>query len=174
MKAWGARWLYSIVVCQRANLLRPWQTPQRNVLVRFRIAILVECRVNCHRTAANQNEAAVKQLRLGLFIPTLISLVLRFLFRRDSIPPSKGVLALYILTYFPAFFLSNYLIKIGTTRRDPQTGTLISYGEDLNQTGVTEWCFDILYITCTLPAQLTSITADPEMTSHSTRGLPSR
>ncbi|RXW25145.1 hypothetical protein EST38_g660 [Candolleomyces aberdarensis] len=96
---------------------------------------------------ANQNEAAVKQLRLGLFIPTLISLVLRFLFRRDSLPPSKGILALYVLTYFPAFFLSNYLIKIGTTRRDPQTGALISYGEDLNQTGVTEWCFDILYIT---------------------------
>jgi hypothetical protein len=90
----------------------------------------------------------VKQLRLGLFIPILISLVLRFLFRRHTLPPSKAILALYVLTYFPAFFLSNYLIKIGTTRRDPQTGALISYGEDLGQTGVTEWCFDILYITC--------------------------
>ncbi|KAF6762561.1 hypothetical protein DFP72DRAFT_560508 [Ephemerocybe angulata] len=96
---------------------------------------------------ANQNETTVKQLRLGMFAPMLLSLVLRFLFRRASFPPSKGIIALYVLTYFPAFFLSNYLIKIGTTRRDPNTGALISYGEDLHQTGVTEWCFDILYIT---------------------------
>ncbi|KAF9468977.1 hypothetical protein BDZ94DRAFT_559265 [Collybia nuda] len=96
---------------------------------------------------ANQNEVAVKTLKLGMVIPTVISLVLRFLFRRDSLPPSKGSLAIYVVTFFPAFFLSNYLVKIGTTRRDPTTGTLISYGEDLNQTGVTEWCFDILYVT---------------------------
>ena len=97
---------------------------------------------------AHQNEAAVKTLKLGMIIPTIISLVLRFLFRRDSFPPSKGSLAIYIVTFFPAFFLSNYPVKIGTTRRDPTTGTLISYGEDLNQAGVTEWCFDILYVTC--------------------------
>jgi hypothetical protein len=78
----------------------------------------------------------------------MISLVLRFLLRRDTLPPSKGSLAIYIATFLPAFFLSNYLVKIGTTRRDPTTGTLISYGEDLSQTGVTEWCFDILYVTC--------------------------
>jgi len=96
---------------------------------------------------AQQNEAAVKSLRLGMIIPTIISLVLRFLFRRGSLPPSKTSLAIYIVTFFPSLFLSNYLIKIGTPRRDPTTGTLLSYGEDLNQSGVTEWCFDILYIT---------------------------
>ncbi|GLB33564.1 putative protein of unknown function (DUF788) [Lyophyllum shimeji] len=96
---------------------------------------------------ANQNEAAVRTLRLGMLVPTVISLILRFLFRRESLPPSKGSLAIYIVTFFPAFFLSNYLIKIGTTRRDPTTGMLISYGEDLYQPGVTEWCFDILYVT---------------------------
>ncbi|KAK2466494.1 hypothetical protein APHAL10511_002136 [Amanita phalloides] len=96
---------------------------------------------------ANQNEAAVKTLKLGLFMPTIISLLLRLLLRRSSLPPSRGSLAVYIVTFFPAFFLSHYLIKIGTTRRDPTTGALISYGEDLNQPGVTEWCFDILYVT---------------------------
>ncbi|KAJ3560040.1 hypothetical protein NP233_g11093 [Leucocoprinus birnbaumii] len=96
---------------------------------------------------AHQNEAAVKTLKLGMIVPTIISLVLRFLFRRSSLPPSKTSLALYIVTFFPSLFLSNYLIKIGTPRRDPTTGTLLSYGEDLNQNGVTEWCFDILYIT---------------------------
>ncbi|KAF8974615.1 hypothetical protein BDZ97DRAFT_1751368 [Flammula alnicola] len=96
---------------------------------------------------ANQNESAVKTLRLGMILPTILSLVLRFLFRRSSLPPSKGPLAIYIVTFFPAFILSNHLVKIGTPRRDPTTGTLISYGEDLSQPGVTEWCFDILYIT---------------------------
>ncbi|KAJ6629233.1 hypothetical protein B0H10DRAFT_1988657 [Mycena sp. CBHHK59/15] len=96
---------------------------------------------------ANQNEATVKTLKLGMIVPTIISLVLRLLLRRSSLPPSKGSLFIYIITFFPAFFLSNYLIKIGTTRRDPTTGTLISYGEDLHQPGVTEWCFDILYVT---------------------------
>ncbi|KDR83379.1 hypothetical protein GALMADRAFT_235481 [Galerina marginata CBS 339.88] len=96
---------------------------------------------------ANQNENTVKTLRLGMILPTILSLVLRFLFRRGSLPPSKGSLAIYIVTFFPAFFLSNYLIKQGSPRRDPTTGTLISSGEDLSQPGVTEWCFDILYIT---------------------------
>ncbi|KAH9482599.1 Transmembrane protein 208-like protein [Psilocybe cubensis] len=96
---------------------------------------------------ANQNESTVKTLRLGMILPTLLSLVLRFLFRKSSLPPSKGSLAIYIVTFFPAFFLSNYLIKQGSPRRDPTTGTLISSGEDLSQPGVTEWCFDILYIT---------------------------
>ncbi|PPQ77720.1 hypothetical protein CVT25_011155 [Psilocybe cyanescens] len=96
---------------------------------------------------ANQNETTVKTLRLGMVLPTILSLVLRFLFRKSSLPPSKGSLAIYIVTFFPAFFLSNYLIKQGSPRRDPTTGTLISSGEDLSQPGVTEWCFDILYIT---------------------------
>jgi len=98
--------------------------------------------------AANQNESTVKILKLGMLLPTVFSLLLRFLFGRSPFPPSKGPLAIYIVTFFPAFFLSNYLIKQGSPRRDPTTGTLISSGEDLSQPGVTEWCFDILYITC--------------------------
>jgi len=80
-----------------------------------------------------------------MFLPTIISLVLRLLLRRGA--PTKGSLVLYTVTFLPAFLLSNYLIKIGTTRRDPTTGTLISHGEDLSQPGVIEWCFDILYVT---------------------------
>ncbi|CAA7260195.1 unnamed protein product [Cyclocybe aegerita] len=98
---------------------------------------------------ASQNETTVKTLKLGMILPTITSLVLRFLFRRSSLPPSKGSVVIYIITFFPGFFLSNYLIKNGTPRRDPTTGTLISYGEDLSQPGVTEWCFDVLYITWT-------------------------
>lgn len=82
-----------------------------------------------------------------MIIPTLLHIVLRFLFRRSSLPPSKGSLAIYIFTFLPTFFLTRYLEKIGTTKRDA-AGTLISSGEDLNQPGITEWCFDIIYVTC--------------------------
>jgi hypothetical protein len=97
--------------------------------------------------AATQNEKAVKILRLGTIIPTLLHFILRLLFRRSSLPPSKGSLAIYIITYLPTFFITRYLEKIGTTKRDT-AGTLISSGEDLNQPGITEWCFDIIYVTC--------------------------
>ena len=38
-----------------------------------------------------------------------------------------------------------YLVKIGTPKKDP-SGMLISSGEDLNQAGMTEWCWDIIYV----------------------------
>lgn len=96
---------------------------------------------------ASQNENAVKNLRLGMLIPTVLHILLRLLFRRSSLPPSKGSLAIYIITFLPIFLLSRYLEKIGTTKRDA-SGTLISSGEDLSQAGITEWCFDVIYVTC--------------------------
>ncbi|KAH7887999.1 hypothetical protein F5I97DRAFT_1805912, partial [Phlebopus sp. FC_14] len=98
---------------------------------------------------AGQNEQAIRNLRVGMVVPTLLSLLLRLLFRRNSLPPSKGSFAIYVSTYLPALFLSRYLESMGTSRRDPTTGALISSGEDLSQPGVTEWCFDILYVTWT-------------------------
>jgi hypothetical protein len=123
-----------------------WLMEQLNESVRFHHAtsVLFE---TVHFLAL-QNEQALRNLRLGMFIPTLLSAIFRLLFRRSSLPPSKGSLALYVVTYLPALFLSRYLERMGTTRRDPTTGALISPGEDLNQPGVTEWCFDILYVTC--------------------------
>ena len=110
---------------------------------------------------ANQNEGTVKILKLGMILPTIVSLVLRFLFRRNSLPPSIGSVALYVATFLPALFLYKYLVKIGTARRDPTTGTLISYGEDLSQQGVTEWCFDILYVTCGSYSCIIILSVDP-------------
>ena len=82
-----------------------------------------------------------------MLIPTILHIVLRLLFRPSSLPPSKGSLTIYIITFLPIFFLSRYLEKIGTTKRDA-SGTLVSSGEDLNQAGITEWCFDVIYVTC--------------------------
>ncbi|SJL01607.1 uncharacterized protein ARMOST_04930 [Armillaria ostoyae] len=97
----------------------------------FRSSFLAAMANASAKRIASQNEITVKRLRFGLFLPTVLSFVLRFLLRRSSLPPSKTSLGIYIATFFPGFFLSNYLIKIGTTRRDPTTGTLMSYGEDL-------------------------------------------
>ena len=104
-----------------------------------------------------------------MFLPTLLSILLRLLFRRDSLPPSKGSLAIYVVTYLPALFLSRYLEGIGTSRRDPTTGAIISSGEDLNQPGITEWCFDILYVTCTFKMYLPLF-----WLTCTRRGMPSR
>lgn len=97
---------------------------------------------------ASQNEVLVKVLKLGMLLPTIISILLRLLFRRGSWPPSILLLVFYIIASAPAALLSLYLINIGTPKREPTTNTLIFYGEDLSQPGVTEWCFDIIYITC--------------------------
>jgi hypothetical protein len=83
-----------------------------------------------------------------MVMPTVLSLLLHLILRRGSIPPSKSSLAIYLLMSIPMVLLSNHLIKIGSTRREASTGALISSGEDLSQPGVTEWCFDIIYITC--------------------------
>lgn len=37
--------------------------------------------------------------------------------------------------------------SVGSPRRDAATSTLIAPGEDLNAPGVTEWCFDVIYVT---------------------------
>ncbi|KAF9057295.1 hypothetical protein BJ165DRAFT_1419610 [Panaeolus papilionaceus] len=96
---------------------------------------------------ASQNEVLVKVLKLGMLLPTIISILLCLLFRRGSWPPSILLLVFYIIASAPAALLSLYLINIGTPKREPTTNTLIFYGEDLSQPGVTEWCFDIIYIT---------------------------
>ena len=53
----------------------------------------------------------------------------------------------YALSLVPSVFLSRYLERIGSPRRDPTTGALISAGEDLARPGIIEWCFDVVYIT---------------------------
>ncbi|KAG8750740.1 hypothetical protein FRC14_000258 [Serendipita sp. 396] len=114
------------------------------------------------RTAA-ANEAALRNLRiLMIFIPTL-SLFLRYFFRfslffpsSDSRPlritlsspfPTKTSLFIHLITFVPVMVLYSHLTSIGSPKRDKTTGALISSGEDLNMTGVTEWCWDIIYVT---------------------------
>ncbi|KAI0952486.1 hypothetical protein AcV7_008274 [Taiwanofungus camphoratus] len=97
---------------------------------------------------AQQNAETIKNLRLGMLGSGVLSLLLRLVFRTGSLSLSKMPIWLYALSMVPALFLSRYLERIGSPRRDPITGTLISSGEDLARPGILEWCFDVIYITC--------------------------
>ena len=54
---------------------------------------------------------------------------------------------MYALSLVPSVFLSRYLERIGSPRRDPTTGALLAAGEDLSRPGIIEWAFDVVYIT---------------------------
>ncbi|KAH9942557.1 DUF788-domain-containing protein [Amylocystis lapponica] len=98
-------------------------------------------------SAKRQNAETIKNLRLGTLASGALSLILRLLFRRYSLSPTRASLWIYLLSMIPSVFLSQYLERIGSPRRDPTTGTLLSSGEDLARPGIIEWCFDIIYIT---------------------------
>ena len=51
------------------------------------------------------------------------------------------------MTAIPQFVLFRHLSTVGSPRRDIKTGALIAPGEDLGAPGVTEWCFDVIYVT---------------------------
>lgn len=104
------------------------------------------------RTAA-QNEASLKNLRIAMLSSTAFSLVVRLFFIRRSGLPSFFSIVFLVLSYVPSTLIYNYLVNLGAPRRD-QSGQLIGSGGDLSQGGITEYAFDILYVTCKWPLLL--------------------
>ena len=98
------------------------------------------------KTAAN-NERAISNLRQGLLIVITLSILIRALFRPKSLSPARPSFWMQILSHILSTVIARYLFKIGEPKRSA-TGELISPGEDLNQSGVMEWCFDIIYVAC--------------------------
>ncbi|KAI9428682.1 hypothetical protein H4582DRAFT_2107612 [Lactarius indigo] len=94
---------------------------------------------------ASQNEGAIKNMLYGQLLCNLIPMIIRILFRGQTLRDSKKAVIFYSLSLALSQFLYQHLKKLGTPRRD-STGNLVSSGEDLNQPGMTEWMFDILYI----------------------------
>jgi len=97
------------------------------------------------KTAA-ANEQAIQNLRQGLLLATTLSMLIRVIFRLKSLSPTQLSFWIHIASHIPSTFIARYLYKIGEPKRSP-SGELISPGEDLNQSGVTEWAFDIIYVT---------------------------
>ncbi|KAF8319559.1 uncharacterized protein EI90DRAFT_2630279 [Cantharellus anzutake] len=98
------------------------------------------------KTAA-QNEVAIKNLQIGMLIANISYFLLRLILPYRTFPPTWRQLTLYIMTAIPEFVLFRHLISTGSPKREPNTGALIAPGEDLSQGGITEWCFDVIYIT---------------------------
>ncbi|KAI0040697.1 DUF788-domain-containing protein [Auriscalpium vulgare] len=90
---------------------------------------------------ASQNEIAIRNLFYGQVGANVLALVLRLFFSKTS----KTAIVFYVLSLGAGQFLYRQLVKMGTPRRDA-TGTLVSSGDDLNQPGMTEWFFDVLYV----------------------------
>ncbi|KAH8999333.1 hypothetical protein EDB92DRAFT_1790788 [Lactarius akahatsu] len=98
---------------------------------------------------ASQNEAAIKNMLYGQLLCNLVPTIIRILLRGQTLRDSKKAVIFYFLSLALSQFLYQHLKKLGTPRRD-STGNLVSSGEDLNQPGMTEWMFDILYISSIL------------------------
>ncbi|KAF8268283.1 putative opsin [Lactarius quietus] len=94
---------------------------------------------------ASQNEAAIKNMLYGQLLCNLVPAIIRILLRGQSFRDSKKAIVFYFLSLALSQFLYQHLKKLGTPRRDSKD-TLVSSGDDLNQPGMTEWMFDILYI----------------------------
>ena len=122
---------------------------------------------------AQHNAESIKNLRLGLLVSGALSILLRLLFRRGSLSPKQLSFWIYVFSLVPSVFLSRYLERIGSPRRDPTTGTLISAGEDLSRPGIIEWCFDVIYITCEF-IQCEVCGCECVLTVDVCRGMPSR
>jgi hypothetical protein len=108
---------------------------------------LEQISVLTHSLTASQNEAAIKNMLYGHVLGNLLPLLIRVLFRWQAFRQSKKAIALYFISVALSHFLYKHLKKMGTPRRD-SAGNLVSPGDDLNQPGMTEWIFDILYISC--------------------------
>lgn len=83
----------------------------------------------------------------GHLLGNLLPLLIRILFRWQASQQSKKAIVLYCGSAALSQFLYQQLKRMGTPRRD-STGNLVSPGDDLNQPGMTEWTFDVLYISC--------------------------
>lgn len=96
---------------------------------------------------ASQNETALQNLFYGQTANVVLAFILRLLF--GTLLTTKKGMFFYTTTGVGSQYLYTRLKAMGTPKRDA-SGTMISPGEDLNQPGVTEWMFDVLYISCTL------------------------
>ncbi|KAK0737099.1 hypothetical protein B0T21DRAFT_383148 [Apiosordaria backusii] len=89
---------------------------------------------------AKSNVATLNNLHLGSLIVNGLFLLLNFIFR------SRSLLAWFILS-LPSFVCQFILEKSGRPKYDPSTNALKSSGEDLAAPGLTEYMFDVVWVT---------------------------
>lgn len=89
---------------------------------------------------AKSNTSTLNSLHIGTLTLNLLFILFSLLFRRRS-------WLAYTILSIPSFIAQYILESTGRPKYDPQTKALKSAGEDLAAPGLTEYMFDIIWIT---------------------------
>jgi hypothetical protein len=89
---------------------------------------------------AKANAETLKTLHLGMLLVNGIFVLFHFVFRRRS-------LTLYVILSLPSFLCEYVLESTGRPKYDPSTKALRAAGEDLSAPGLTEYMFDVIWVT---------------------------
>ncbi|KAK1756225.1 hypothetical protein QBC47DRAFT_401118 [Echria macrotheca] len=89
---------------------------------------------------AKSNSATLNNLHVGSLVVTVLFLALHFLYRSRS-------LFLWFILSLPSFICQAFLEYSGRPSYDPETKALRKSGEDLAAAGLTEYMFDVIWVT---------------------------
>ncbi|KAK0622882.1 hypothetical protein B0T14DRAFT_535894 [Immersiella caudata] len=89
---------------------------------------------------AKSNSTALNNLHIGSLIVNLLFFTLHFVFRSRS-------LFWWFLISIPSFVCQGFMEWSGRPSYDPQTNALKKSGEDLGAQGLTEYMFDVIWVT---------------------------
>ncbi|KAI0439282.1 hypothetical protein F4803DRAFT_50439 [Xylaria telfairii] len=89
---------------------------------------------------AKANAATLKNLHIGTLIVNTLFILFNLLFKRRS-------LLLYILYSIPSIICELVLESTGRPKYEPSTNVLKTAGEDLSAPGLTEYMFDVIWVT---------------------------
>ncbi|ROW12132.1 hypothetical protein VMCG_00183 [Cytospora schulzeri] len=89
---------------------------------------------------AKSNTEALKNLHLGAAVVNVLFLLWHFLFKSRS-------LWAYALLSAPSFICQFALEKAGRPSYEPSTGALRNSGEDMSAPGLTEYMWDVIWVT---------------------------
>ncbi|TPX12089.1 uncharacterized protein E0L32_007204 [Thyridium curvatum] len=89
---------------------------------------------------AKSNVAALNNLHLGSLVVNGFFLLFHFLFKRRS-------LLIFAVMSLPSLLCQLTLERSGRPSYDAATGALRSSGEDLSAAGLTEYMFDVIWVT---------------------------
>ncbi|KAI9897256.1 hypothetical protein N3K66_008278 [Trichothecium roseum] len=93
---------------------------------------------------AKANAAALNNLHIGSAVAHAVFLAFNLAL---ASPSSRRSLLAYALLSAPGLACEYALESSGRPRRDPATGALRSSGEDLAAPGLTEYMFDVVWVT---------------------------
>lgn len=92
------------------------------------------------KDTAKSNAAALKNLHIGTLLVNTLFVLFTLLFKKRS-------MVLYVVLSIPSFICEYVLEKSGRPRYDPNTKALKSAGEDLSAAGLTDYMFDVIWVT---------------------------